>query len=429
MSFKTIIIYFTMEKIKDKYIVLLFSLNLFWAPLFFSVSSILGINNYENGAPGYTDGILITGFLSLLVVILNNKTKVFDKSLYTLLFPIFMLFQYMLSPSNSTSNQFFLYYIGFCIPSTFVGVYIARNGGIKHYTRWLDLVMFAITIGLVFAIPTLTASTFITNADISFGGASYQQMAYMAGFAFTLNLTGLLFGDTYDRFQFMKTRGATILCTLLLVVQLISCFYSGGRGGFIYLAVCSGALLFFSKNTKYIYYIALFVLLLYVVSVFLKGSIFADIVSYRMERTFSFISSSGGIDTQNRGEVWDYANKLEGESTIFGTGIFPYYQLFRQRFDQPYVHNFFLEVLIQGGVLYFVFWIIIIIRAIRKLYFEVKSDISNTVLLVLFLYPFITLCFSSTYLQSALLWFMLSYLHSSTISVSKIQDKPIKNLN
>lgn len=404
-----------MNSLKNIFLPLLFIAYIFWSPLFFSISSIVGISNYDSDAPGYAEGILLTGFLSVFLIIAMGRGLFQSNKLFTIIFPCFMIIAYLfeMSISNIATTQFISYYVCFCIPASYIGVYVAKADGISKYTKWIDLVMLVITMGLVISIPQMAFNYAVTNVDISFGGSSYQQMAYMSGLAFTINLSGLLFGKYYERFKFMNRIYSRIICYILLIFQLIGCFYSGGRGGFIYLFICSALLLLYSKKIKYIFYIITFIFALYLIALFFSGSILSDIVIERMERTFSFISATGGIDTQNRGPVWNEANRLYSDSSFLGTGIFSYYGIFRSRFDQPYAHNIFWDFLLQGGILYLFLWVVIISKGILNLIKQLNLGYGNAPLIIIFLFPFITLCFSSTYLQSPLFWFVLSYLYAA----------------
>ena len=396
-----------MRNIEYKEIV--FSLFLLWPPIYFCASSILGLQIEEgDGAPGYVYGLLILGILSTYYVFLKGFNFIINNVCFTIIIPLFMVMEFLFESAfnKEPAFQYMSYFLGFCIPAIFIGVYIANTGGIKNYTKWFDIVMILLTLGLIYALPNI-----VFLSVISLGGASYQQMAYVAGLAFTMNLTGLLFGNNYVRFKFTKYPLVKFLFYLFLVIQLVCCLYSGGRGGFIYLIGCSLMLLLYKKKYSYLLYVVGLLFLLYLVSFMLQGSHFADVLSVRMERTFSFIGESG-IDKQNRGEVWNDAALLFQESNGLGIGLFSYFNIMRVRYNQPYAHNFFLEILIQGGVYYFLFWVILLAKFLKKFYRLITRNRCESLLIVLFLYPFIELMFSATYLQSTLFWFTLSYVFS-----------------
>ena len=399
---------------------LIFTLFLFWPTIYFSISSIFGFA-IEDGSspPWYIPCLILFGTMSVLMTLSDGMKFIANDIIFTIIFPLFIIMEYIieLALGHTPAFQYFSYYLGFFIPSAFIGVYIAKTGGIKKYTKWLDLVMVLSTLGLIVALPKI-----VYLSVISLGGASYQQMAYVAGLAFTINLSGLLFGDNYDRFAFMKGFNAKVICFIMLIVQLLCCLYSGGRGGFIYLVGCSIVLLVLSRKIMYLFYVVLFLAVLYLISSIYDESIFADVISERMERTFSFIGTHG-IDKQNRGEVWDDAVLLFQESSLFGRGLFSYFNEMRVRFDQPYAHNLFLEILIQGGINYILVWIFILLKFSSSLIKLIKRDLGNVAMIVLFLFPFITLMFSTTYLQSSLFWFSLSYVYAA-YKIDSTTDMP-----
>ena len=82
--------------------------------------------------------------------------------------------------------------------------------------------------------------------------------------------------------------------------------------------------------------------------------------------------------------------------------------LFRS-IQEIYPHNFFLEVTEQGGVLYLLFWIVMLVFLARK----IDAMIVHEHLYILFplaIYPAVFLMFSGTYTITSMFWFVICYV-------------------
>ena len=86
--------------------------------------------------------------------------------------------------------------------------------------------------------------------------------------------------------------------------------------------------------------------------------------------------------------------------------------------DLPYPHNIFLEFLLQGGVIYLTFWIILFAKLFKKFKQLLRKDDTNFFLIPISVFPFIQLLASGTYLESGLFWFTIAYVFNyKTINV------------
>ena len=396
---------------KINYRIAIFAIYLFWGMLFFSLCSVLGIKYGEDEMPPlYSVGILLTVVLTVIALGRSIFSLIRENSLFTFVFPLFVTLCFLYDSFTSRGNltQYFVYYVAFCIPSTYVGVYLAKNGGISTLGKWLDIVMIICSMGVLRALPDI-----IYNSVISLGGASYQQLSYMSGLAFCINLCGLFLGDRYDRFPFMQSLWGRILSIVLLLIQLLGCLYSGGRGGFVYLALTAAFLFVYSKRSRNLLYLVAFILIFVFISTQFRGSIFYDVIGVRMERTFSFITEGGEIDTQNRNEVWNGSiTMINNNNSAFGYGLFHYYYIILKTINQPYAHNMFLDFMLQGGILYLSLWTILLFVFVRRFYYILKYSKSQVLLIPLAFYIFVELLFSSTYLRAGLMWLTLAYVFS-----------------
>ncbi len=388
----------------------IFSITLFWSYLFFSICGLLGIT-YEgsSSSPIYTLGILVLAFISLVLVFTGDGLKLLFKNvLFTLLIPCFMLVDFLIEQNHTSIDitRYFIFYIALCMPSAFIGTYIARKGGVNYICKWLDLLMIVISLALLLSLPQIILNSSFENM---IGGMSYQQTSYLSALSFGINLCGILFGERYKRFSFMNNFFVKLFCIILLFIQIMTCILSGGRGGFVLLFLTALLLMFFKYKANRMLIVIPTVLIAVILSISLfQKSLLSDVFETRSERTFNFVSESG-LETHSRGDVWKSASKFIDENGFFGAGIFSYYSEFDKKYSQPYAHNLFLELLCQGGIVYCTFWVVLILLVMAKLPKVLKNQ-DNMMLLPLALFPIVYLMFTGSYLEQHFFWFVMAFV-------------------
>lgn len=152
-------------------------------------------------------------------------------------------------------------------------------------------------------------------------------------------------------FFFTAVVSATILITWSatgvagLVLFLLFVFFVYGK---------KSAMLFDSLNLTVIYIAAFF-----------------GIIVFRLQSAFSFIIEDllhKSISFTGRTDIWDIAIMLIKRSPIIGYGVYEGHGLIFIRGQYYYAHNAVLEVLLQGGVLSLVFYLLIFVIAASVLY-------------------------------------------------------------
>jgi O-antigen ligase len=104
--------------------------------------------------------------------------------------------------------------------------------------------------------------------------------------------------------------------------------------------------------------------------------------------------------TSGRDQVYSSAISFIKERPILGYGIFSYWRV------MPNPHNLFLEILLSGGIVYFFMFFSLLGRLFIKLSKMIRYDCRNKFWLVIYMYPFIMLMFSGSYLTSSMFWFV-----------------------
>ena len=308
-------------------------------------------------------------------------------------------------------------YIAFSIPAALTGIIVAKNHAESLFTKWLEpLVIFLSWVGISSMPVIMSASILEAGSE----GIGIQSLSYYCAFAFSLNLFFLLFGDEIsERFRYAQLTVFKLFSVALLVVQVVVTLSSGGRGGFVLLVVSSVVLvlirLFTRKNSNRRTRILPLFLILAITSfiaIHYMPNKLERVVEEGSQRTFSYINK-GGIDmgeTSNRDIVYGNAIKDIKERPIFGYGLL----MKGSHIEGSWPHNIILEILLQGGIVYLILFIIISISILKKLYKMIKKGYALFII-PLFLYPVIMLCFSGSYLSTGLFWFSLTYILSYDI--------------
>ena len=232
-------------------------------------------------------------------------------------------------------------------------------------------------------------------------------MSYFCGFAFCLNLCFLLFGDKSYRFKIFRTKLYFIVSCFFLLVQLLSCIISGGRGGFVLLVVGSVYLLFVAKKvTRTVTIVILFFCFAYSVVISVGNSPITNKVSSGTERVFSYIDENGinMKKTSSRDVVYTKAFVQIEKDKYMGGGLFKANADFGS-----YPHNIMLEHIMQGGVIYMLLWTFLLIYVLYVIHFRLNSYEEYSIIPIM-VYPLVMLQFSETYIYSQLFWFGLTYV-------------------
>lgn len=383
--------------------------------VFFSLASTVGYS-YE-GSQSSPIFVLYHLFLSTSMIIVYLK-EVIRKSTIQMSEITFLAIPFLLLILSSFNVIIYGY-----IPDAFsrgisfvllwsttgicVGLYIARTNSIQNLFKYFDLIMLVITTGIIFSIifPFLNGFRFQT-----LGGSTYQAASYYSGFALGINMYFMFFEQPLNNLSIFKSSIFLKLLRISLApIQIMGILLSGGRGGFILFLAYLLFIAFSSmRNRKRI--------TIFILGTFLFLIIFSSIYPFLSQNTifeastlrvFSYITSSGSIDlsqTSGRDSIYIEAVEKILLSPIIGHGIMSSYYIFGN-----YPHNIFLEILIDGGIIYLLLWICVYAAFFYKLAKLIKSNANNKILWIVLLYPFIMLLFSGTFMSDVLFWFSISY--------------------
>lgn len=408
-------------------------INILAIEIFFSVSRLF---SYQYGgresSPVYLIYNVVLFILSVLIFLYNSfikKCKYEGRHICILSIPLCISFFYLcsalfgsLGPVATEKFQFFLLW---SVPSIYAGIYFSEGDRIKYLSCLLEVLMIIFTA----AILLTTVETLNNGGTVSLGGASYQTASYIAAFAYGINLYYLFYGKEHKRFGFATSRIYKVLSIAMIFVQIVGVFTSGGRGGLILILVYTiylcGSL--FSKHNlrQGIRYITIVAVIITVLALIIPRLFQFDIFKFSFNRVFSYISS-GGIDweeTSGRGEVYKRALEFIYRSPLIGYGIFGFW-----RVNGSYPHNIFLELLLNGGIIYLCYGLIFLTIMAKRYFWLVKSEPRLRIFGIIALYPLTMLQFSGTYLNEPLFWLSISAIFAFKVDekIVPVSSKLIK---
>lgn len=392
---------------------LIFGTNILFIPMtFFSVLSILSIE-YEGAenSKAYIFGIIVSAFIfySLLLkrLLLRKRFSVepiFLGISFLIVINAILVSIFLDIPSVKFIYQFFL----LVLPAFFFGMELGLKDKTSSVSQLFLFVSVIVTTSVIILVPKMLLVP--TNELMTFfGGGQYQAFSYSVSISYMISFV-------YYSFYLDDQRSRLgILFILMFIIQILGIALSGGRGGIGIVLLGTVWVLFI----KYPFFKLIRILLIFIAIVTFFGFIvlmsledYTERIFESSARLFSFISADGFDfqQTSNRDLVYIETMKTIGKSPVFGYGIFGY--LKETNFAYP--HNFFLEILLQGGLILFVCWIGLFFIFWRKLLFLIRSGNNHKFLLVTFTYSFVHLMFSATYLLEPFFWFNLAYVFTAS---------------
>lgn len=382
---------------------LIYPITLLGAELFSAYYSLLGVEQDE-GSSTYLLFMLGLFVLSMFFVTIDYCTHWRKINKKILLVPFLFFICYFIDisfeqHSSEWTSKSFYFFLFFSVPAMLIASVLTGTNNTSRIYKNLEILMLFLAVGMIATLPKM-----LIFGDIIKG---YNNISYQSALAFGYLYYGI-FTKREDRYSFFRMKAYKILCVVFCTLLALTSLCSGGRGGVVLLFVLMAivSLMYVEKrNILKVFFIVvpLLVVFVFILATSIEGSVYGEVLQRGTDRAFSYISKSG-IDmsqTSNRDEAYESAIINIQKNPITGYGIFHTIGEF------GYPHNFFLEVLEQGGVLYFFMWIFVIIKAISRCSHIVKRNKELDFLIPIFLYPCIMLLFSGSYLMCGSFWFFI----------------------
>lgn len=395
------------------------TLSLFVTFIFPILISLLGISYFgSESSPIYILTVVGVNALALLYVIVyeifNHRKAAGFPIAYCLplVFVAIYLFEYAVGWISLSNSSFLIFRNGLAISmiGIIIGTFTTRYNKFEEIFKNTELLMLICSVSMILALPSMYSSGY----GSSIGGAGgHQTISYTAAFAF---------GITYYRVRFNPAVGYKLFLShiykyvayILMLFQFLICIIGGGRGGVVLLIVLVFFSILYSRGSfvKPVILAAGCLLMLWVASNIPYAGI-GDMIASGAERAFSFIGDSS-IDlaegSSGRDYVYERAIALISEKPVFGYGFFRQYDLCSRYIDQPYSHNLFLELMLQGGVVLCCAGVIILCVALFCTHSLIRMNNVYFPLISMAGFPFVMLMFSGSYYSTPLFWFVLIFV-------------------
>jgi len=382
--------------------------------VFFSIFNILRLTHAgREDSYAFTIFCLIFLTLSLFIVFFEwfkHKVKFnVTQYLFLVFIPLFISVIFFIeNAENPVALQLYQYYLSFGVVSSYIGIYYSKNK--KELTKSLKywvLLIWLLTIG---SFIELYIFLFTAPPD-AFQIMHGQRLSYTLAIAYSLNLLFLLCRNKIKTFSICNSKKYTYVSVVMLLSKIVCIFISGGRGGFVVIVFSTFVIFYYAVKKKFIKAKILIGIIIVFVSIFFALPVLLsnEVIRRGYERVFSYITPAGIDATQASGRDIVWRNTLYGinERLIFGHGIFGQIDYLG---GTP--HNFFLEVLLSGGLIYLFIILLILLFFIYKFIFVIKNDINNSLLLPFISVVFVSLMVSGTYLTAGMFWFLGAYVFS-----------------
>lgn len=386
----------------------------FRTEVFFAVSGALGFD-YEGSteSSGYIAFIVIASALIYIAAarFVLVRRMITIPQLVIMALPLIFLVVYLLDDAlgrtQASSERHFVLALALACPAAVAGMLCAGEERVRERLAYaVEPLMLVFTLSVALsAIGTLQG----VSQDRGVGGATYQTASYLGGLAFNCNLYYIFFGRTGIRPWYTRTKAYSLLSIVLLPVQVIAVLLSGGRGGFVLVAV--GGIIQLLLAYRSIGRKAAARLLLAVVALLPIGIwgipwlVSNPVTGPIVNRVFAYVGTDE-IDwsgTSGRDVVYGEALRAVENEPLFGYGLFSW------GLDY-YPHNMLLELLLNGGIFYVAAWALLLASLVFRVVRVLRSDPSAGVILPLSMYPLVMLQFSGTYMTSGPLWFVVAFV-------------------
>ena len=204
-----------------------------------------------------------------------------------------------------------------------------------------------------------------------------------------------------------------------MLIQGLLCVIGGGRGGIILIIMIFILFCFYFRHSL-THLISIIVGA--IVVGFILNSLLASNIDTGAERALSIFEKKGEEMDSNRSRIYATAYNYIEDQPILGYGVYRQYDMVYKSEDVPYWHNIFLELLVQGGIVLFIFGVSILIKFFVQSHRLIKSEERYSTLIPIAAYPMIMHLFSGTYLSSPVFWFVVVFV----LGVSGMKNKEEK---
>ena len=375
--------------------------------VYFAFLSIIGLSQNSILLIVFHSLVFLIAFCKLAKFFLKERRILFVE-LLIICFVIFVFISYAVSQSkygfSETSSDTLKDFVAKSLPAIMIGIVSARERKLQSVSNGIPVIIAFFTL---FCFNILFKSFLYSISPFNWDNMlfiNYQNASYTAAFCSCLCLYKLFFEN--DKLK----KWVKFFYFLSLAVCSLTSLYSGGRGGVVVIVldfmICFFVYFFRGKITTkkiaflvFICLVAVGLLIVVATNGYLKNG---------FERAFEFIDSSGGINwegTSGRLDIYKQCISAWLKSPLFGYGICG-----SPRIGIDRSHNIFLDIMIDGGVLYLFAWTFVLFWSFARCFKKMKNDNKYALILLILVSDFAMLNFSLVYMRSIALWFSITFL-------------------
>lgn len=383
-----------------------------YAPFFMAV-----IGLFLPGIVDYT--IYVAGVFAVtccIVLYYIKKSKKYSIPIFKLgIFMLIILMLYYMAPhiygrkSDFHTSQliaFSVQTIPFMLSAFIVAVKDEIQLKIKLLAPWVAVVFTAVSLHSIF-FPTSISSTGLSNTE----NLNYQNLSYLSAFAAAF---AGYFYVSYEKirwtwpFYYLPMK---MVMLSLVFVNLIGIFAAGGRGGVVMFPVLMLYLYYVMVkyggkkiSKKFIYLLLIIIVIVIFKAVQYVNSLGLDYAGF--ERIMAFLSREEAEGSGSRTELWVTYLPSILSSPIIGHG---FGSVFFEMFS--YAHNYFIDIMVETGLMGASVMLILIIRSYRGGMKLVSRDVSDSLWMIVLLQGLVEGFFSGYYLTNFILWWSVAFLY------------------
>ena len=307
---------------------------------------------------------------------------------------LFFLTRYNYSTANVMYESELLCWGASSLPAFFCGFLYTKEDS-DDIQKKLPFIIIPLTIIISYVSFTTTGRTSADRILDEATGMNYQSIAYYMAQLFGLTVFCILSEHNKERIY------TNIILYIILIIQFITCFLSGGRGGLVVLLLYFIFFIYKKLKTQRINIISIL------------GILLSIIILIFFIKKYNIVNSTGFsrlLETLHQGDLNRailQAKALESfnEAPILGHGIGSiFFEI------GTYSHNFIIDIMVETGI---IGSIIIILFIIKCLFFLIKNKNCNSLFMtIIFIYAITLNTFSGYWLANHLLWFVFGYIIS-----------------
>ena len=385
------------------FIPIFISAYLFIQTFLYAILALFGMNDGQYNSLIY----IIMSSIAIIIVFIQlvDQKSLKLKTLLGIAFCLVIILHYSITVQKKNPSLNINYFIMWGLITLLLMGTVKRDSIIAS-VKYIEIVNLIQSVAaMIVTITFFTSGNRIVN-NLSFGGETYNTISYVSSTSVGLFLFFLYFCNNELRFKLFNKPFCRLLYWGLIVLSVITTFLSGGRGGAVLI----------------ILYIVIFIWHFNRLSSGLSKKIFVNIVligigicfvymattnnalQSSLSRTFSYISRTGFdfSQTSYREQVYSSALSSIKERLFLGYGPLNYP-------DGIYPHNYFLELLLSGGIVYLIIGSTVLIKAFRRAVVSFRYNDERLMMAFIFLSTIIMLMFSGSFYLNVRFWATITY--------------------